>query len=253
MCALWFVAAAARAEDAVECDKSQEACDALILRQCPTGADVLEEKVIDETVPRFRVLFRCHGEGATEADRAPAPAPAAPSEESAALPEVTDDTAPAVSLDPSSVAAELAQVEARITQAYEERRRKSLVGPFVLMGAGFGTSLVLMTFALSARADAEAIANGEVIVGYYDDDGEWDPLEEEDYRRTARITGALSGVAAGVGVGGLVWGLTRAKARRALKAEIEELKQRHRDLRGKVTYGFSFDVHSRSLALSGRF
>src|SRR5262245_42925890 len=81
---LWLAGSASlvRADDAVQCDRLRDACDAQILELCPAGADVLDEQEVPGPSPqvrRYRIIFRCRGAAGEVAPAAvAAPAAAAP-------------------------------------------------------------------------------------------------------------------------------------------------------------------------------
>jgi hypothetical protein len=245
---LWLALGAvrsARADDAVECDRMRDACDAQILELCPAGADVLDEQEVPGPSPqvrRYRIIFRCRGAAAAPAPvAAPAPAPA-PAAESAATP-------PPAPADPAAQE-ELATVNFRLSALEAEKRQHGIVGPIVLAGSGLLTTALFMGIALNAKSEADGIEKFGAKDTDSDGDIDDDDLTEDEFRATAKVSGGLAGLGGALMAGGGVWLWLRLKKRNANKDEIEELEARRREL---SRFGLSVDPIARTFALRASF
>jgi hypothetical protein len=214
MVALW-VSASARADD-VQCERSQEACDAAVLALCPAGAKVLSEEVVssdDAPVIRYGVGFRCLGDNAGTAASTPAIVP----------PQNATDVPPVAV--PRTAGEEL---DARYAALEVERRRTSYVGPISLTAVGFSLSGYLVGIGFDVKSDAQADGEG--------------PDDE-----VAASLWVMSALSLGVGVGGAFWLAKRVKKRTAVDRELREIESQ------RLTLTYGIDPASRRLWLGGRF
>jgi hypothetical protein len=259
LAAVLLLAGSARADDAVECDRTRDACDTQILELCPAGADVLDEQEVPGASPqvrRYRITFRCRGAGGVApAPVAPAPAPA-PGDPGVAPAPAPPVTTAAPSPETAAAQDELSRVNFRLAELEAQKRQHGIVGPIVLLGVGAASTVLFMALALEAKASADELDDGGLA--FVDDDFDGDPddvADEEDYRASARLSGALAAVSAGVAAGGGIWLLLRLKKRNANKAEIRDLKLRQEQLRTQagVSYSFAVDPFTRSAAFKLRF
>ena len=214
MVALW-VSASARADD-VECERSQEACDAAVLALCPAGAKVLSEEVLspaDAPVVRYRVGYRCRGENPHTGT--PTPAIAAP-----------QPGTHVSSVAPPRTARE--ELDARYAALKVERRRTSYVGPISLTAVGVCLSGYLLGIGFDVKSGAQPDGQGpddEVAAGLW----------------------VMSALSLGVGVGGAFWLAKRVKKRRAVDREMRELESQ------RLTLAYGIDPASHRFWVGGRF
>lgn len=171
----------------------------------------------------------------------------------------------------AALAQELASIDSRLLAIRVERSRHRIGGAIATMIVGYGAAAFAAAVGLMQWRVAREIKDGDFTAynnrgnsgssfAYYEDE-DYDlnndgVINNRDYKRARRISrtgAAFTFMGLGLGIWGTVRLLRQLDKRRETAPELEQLRDRRKELLRSLQYGGGYSMGSWQLGLSGKF